>query len=103
MELPIMLLIMLVTGFVGGCVNFYLPSNRKQDGTLELNFVRSTVLGIGATLLVPIFLNTVDSQLMDDIKLCSEKHKKKGLILVMKIKSNKYQFQLKKLILILQM
>lgn len=79
MELPIMLSIMLVTGFVGGCVNYLLPSNRKQDGTLELNLLRSTILGIGATLLVPIFLNTVDSQLMDDIKLCSEKTQEKGI------------------------
>lgn len=79
MELPIMLSIMLVTGFVGGCVNYLLPSNRKQDGTLELNLLRSTILGIGATLLVPIFLNTVDSQLMDDIKLCSEKTQEKRI------------------------
>ncbi|WP_336689097.1 MULTISPECIES: YEATS-associated helix-containing protein [unclassified Chryseobacterium] len=79
MELSIMLLIMLATGIVGGCVNYLLPSNRKQDGTLELSFLRSIVLGIGATLLVPIFLNTVDSQLMDDIKLCSEKTQEKRI------------------------
>lgn len=56
--------VMTVTGVLGGVMNYHL--NRKDDP--DSSFWRSILLGVGASLLVPLFLNMISSNLMDLIR-----------------------------------
>ncbi len=68
MSFCIMLLIMLGTGIIGGIVNYLLPGNNPDPKKFVKPPLQCIVLGIGATLLVPLFLEIAQSKLMDDIR-----------------------------------
>lgn len=68
MSFYIMLIIMLVSGVIGGIVFYLLPENKNEDGKFKSNKYECIILGIGATLLVPLFLEIAQSKLMDDIR-----------------------------------
>ncbi|WP_131724392.1 YEATS-associated helix-containing protein [Chryseobacterium indologenes] len=72
MELYCILGIMLITGILGGIVNFYSDAN-KQTGSESTAKLRSAgvciLFGIAATILVPLFLKFAESKLLDEIKL----------------------------------
>ena len=59
---------MLITGIVGGVINYLMPANSNADSG---KFVRPVwqciILGVGATLLVPLFLEIAQSKILDDI------------------------------------
>ncbi|MBK9048450.1 MAG: hypothetical protein IPL74_17805 [Bacteroidetes bacterium] len=69
MTLYILLLIMILSAFLGSTVNFFMPSNTDPaTGKFKDKWIKCFVLGLGATFLVPLFLQTVDSRLMDNIQ-----------------------------------
>jgi len=63
----------IIASILGGIINFYLPSNDPDDqghpqGRKDLNhLMRCMFLGIGATLLVPLFLELAKSKILDDV------------------------------------
>jgi hypothetical protein len=59
------LTIMLGAGVFGGVVNYYLA---KPDEVPRPDLRRSVVVGIAASFLVPLFLNMISSDLMDQIR-----------------------------------
>jgi uncharacterized membrane protein YeaQ/YmgE (transglycosylase-associated protein family) len=65
-------IIMIVAGILGGTINNFLASDAGSDGN-KLNVWRSVVIGIGAALLVPLFLNMISSNLMSDVVGSKEK------------------------------
>ncbi|MEO5685696.1 MAG: YEATS-associated helix-containing protein [Chitinophagaceae bacterium] len=67
MSLTFLLTIMLVSGIAGGCINFLLPSNITADGKKIRKLLACLILGVGATILVPLFLEIAQSKLMDNI------------------------------------
>lgn len=67
MSLWIMLTIMCISAIVGGFVNYLLPAN-SQDGRFVKPWWQCIILGFGATLLIPIFLELAQSKLMDKIR-----------------------------------
>jgi hypothetical protein len=60
----LVVLIMLGAGILGGTVNFYLA---KPDDVPPPNVARSVVVGTAASLLVPLFLNMISSELVNNI------------------------------------
>lgn len=69
MTLYILLLIMIFSALLGSTVNFFMPSNTDPaTGKFKDKWIKCFVLGLGATFLVPLFLQTVDSRLMDNIQ-----------------------------------
>lgn len=70
MTIQAMVWIMALTGFLGGIVNYLMPSNRdkKDPEKMKQGFFESVIIGIGATILVPLFLELAQSKLLDDIK-----------------------------------
>lgn len=74
MSIILIILIILVTGSFGGYINYLMPSNKKEvtkDGQTTEQIIRPwwqcLFLGIGAALLVPLFLEIAQSKLMDNI------------------------------------
>lgn len=53
--------VMVVGGVFGGLVNYYI--NFKQEST-DASMVKSVVIGLGASSLVPVFLNMISSDLV---------------------------------------
>lgn len=68
MSIPILVLIMLVTGFIGGSVNYLLPSNTNETNQYIKPWWHCVSLGIAATLLIPLFLEIAQSKLLDDTR-----------------------------------
>lgn len=58
-------LIMVGAGIVGGIVNYCLLDDKQQTG--RTGIIKCVIVGIGASLLIPLFLNTISSQLVDDV------------------------------------
>lgn len=58
--------ITIVTGLFGGLINFLLLD--KEDELSVLKFFRSTIVGIGAAFVVPLFLQTISSDLINQCK-----------------------------------
>jgi predicted transcriptional regulator len=58
--------ITIVTGLFGGLINFLLLDNEKELSLLK--FFRSTIIGIGAAFVVPLFLETISSDLINQCK-----------------------------------
>lgn len=73
MPVWILFIIMLVTGALGGCVNYLLPANRSDNAGKAKQSVyirplwQCILLGVGATLLVPLFLELAQSKLLDPV------------------------------------
>lgn len=70
-----LLLVMVASGLLGGVVNFiYSYSNGRKKMVQFVDLLKSMITGIAASLLVPIFLNTISSNIVkesetDDTKL----------------------------------
>lgn len=70
MSFPISIFIMLTTGLIGGYINFLLPANIDVQKNKKLrNQKHCIVLGIGATILVPLFLEIAQSKVLDHVHL----------------------------------
>jgi len=66
MSILVVIFIMLAAGLLGGWVNYLLPSNEKDGVKIRL-LINCIILGIGATLLVPLFLEIAQSKLLDEM------------------------------------
>jgi hypothetical protein len=64
MSHPEVLAVMLVAGLLGGTINFAL--SRTEHSTWR-DWFWSTVVGLGASLLIPLFLNTISSSLLSGL------------------------------------
>jgi hypothetical protein len=69
MSFFIILTIMISAGVLGGFVNYLMPANKKADGKTVRGWINCIVLGIGATVLVPLFLEIAQSKLLDNIHM----------------------------------
>lgn len=67
MSLYIALVIMLAAGILGGIINYCLTAAGAADAP-KPNFIKSVVIGIGATFLIPLFLQIAQSKLLDGIR-----------------------------------
>src|SRR5262245_24722585 len=66
------ILIMLSMGALGGTINHFLlreSEERKGAGerAIEWRYGRALFIGVGAALLIPLFLSTISSQLLADV------------------------------------
>lgn len=57
--------VMLLAGSFGGVINYFLTRTSDPENTTIL---RSITIGVGASFLVPLFLNMISSNLIDSIK-----------------------------------
>ena len=64
--IPILML-MLLAGALGGIVNTAL--GKKEDDTVSAPLKQNVTIGIGAAFLVPLFLKSVDSKILDTLHL----------------------------------
>ncbi len=60
--LPIMILVLLLSGFFGGLINFFMSEEESKKA------LRCIVIGIGASFMVPLFLNMISSNLLEQIR-----------------------------------
>ena len=60
-----LILIMVIAGYFGGLVNYYLVDENGEKGKRS----KSIILGLGASFLVPLFLNMISSKLLDKTTL----------------------------------
>ena len=68
MSFPIILIIMLGCGLLGGLINYLLPANENTEtGNKIRKKWQCILLGLGATLLVPLFLEIAQSKLLDGV------------------------------------
>jgi hypothetical protein len=73
----ILLVAIVFAGFFGGLINFYLSyRSASEDTTLW----KSITLGIGASALVPLFLTTISSHLIEDIRTLPDDQSKNILV-----------------------
>lgn len=65
------ILIMLFAGTFGGIINYYLDQENREKNkeTTRANYRKSIIIGIGASLLVPLFLKMISSDLADLSKM----------------------------------
>src|SRR5882757_2219848 len=65
MSFPIILIVMLCCGLLGGLINYLLPANDNTDTGKKIRpGWQCILLGLGATLLVPLFLEIAQSKLL---------------------------------------
>jgi hypothetical protein len=67
MSLYILLIIMAFAGICGGCINYFL-SLRITSENNNYSFISCICVGIGATILIPLFLEIAQSKLLDNIR-----------------------------------
>ena len=68
MSFPLIILIMLTAGLFGGLVNFLLPANENPDTGKKIKlWWECLILGIGATIMIPLFLEIAQSNLLENI------------------------------------
>lgn len=65
----ILLAVMVAAGSFGGLINYFLTRTSDPENT---TVPRSVIIGIGASFLVPLFLNMISSNLIDSIKGSNE-------------------------------
>lgn len=63
-----LLMIMVLSGGLGGIVNFLLEANRESQVTKKHEIIKSIIIGISAAFLVPLFLNTISSNIIAESK-----------------------------------
>src|SRR5690348_16948972 len=69
MALGIMVIILLLAAVIGGYANFLLPANNGEDGKSKLRRPgECIVLGLAATLMVPVFLELAQSKLLENVR-----------------------------------
>jgi hypothetical protein len=56
--------IILLSGIVGGTINYFLSKPDKMD---VFTWMRTAFIGVGAAFLMPLFLNTISSSLLSDM------------------------------------
>lgn len=56
--------IMILSGLLGGIINYFLVHQPKEDFSKSYIFLKSLLLGLGASLLVPLFLHIIGSNLL---------------------------------------
>src|SRR6478672_2228974 len=66
MSIYIAIVIMIITGLFGGWINYLLPAN-EADGKKQMKWINCTVIGVGATLLVPLFLQITQSRILENM------------------------------------
>lgn len=66
MSIYIAIVIMIITGLLGGWINYLLPAN-EVDGKKQMQWINCTVIGVGATLLAPLFLQITQSRILDNM------------------------------------
>ena len=57
-------IVLLVSGILGGLINFFLADPNVER---QLTWWQNSVIGLGASLMVPLFLNMISSNLIDTI------------------------------------
>jgi hypothetical protein len=57
--------VMLLAGSFGGVINYFLTRTSDPENT---SILKSIIIGIGASFLVPLFLNMISSNLIESIK-----------------------------------
>lgn len=75
-----LILVMIVAGLLGGLINFYLvtgdvaaegdkgKNGLKKSLSIGDNLIKSLIIGVGASFLVPLFLNMISSNLLESSK-----------------------------------
>ncbi|MDQ0496065.1 YEATS-associated helix-containing protein [Paenibacillus brasilensis] len=63
-----LLIIMVLSGGLGGVVNYLLEANRESQETKKYEIIKSIIIGISAAFLVPLFLNTISSNIIAESK-----------------------------------
>lgn len=66
MSIYISIVIMIITGLLGGLINYLLPAN-EVDGKKKMKWTSCIVIGVGATLLVPLFLQIAQSRILENM------------------------------------
>ncbi|HEY9002752.1 MAG TPA: YEATS-associated helix-containing protein [Mucilaginibacter sp.] len=80
MSFPVLVAIMLLCGIIGGIINCILPQNKDTNADPQAKgrtLFHCILIGIGATILVPLFLEIAQSKLLDNLRMtwqirCSE-------------------------------
>lgn len=57
--------VMIFSGFLGGLVNYFVSRKEDPQGS---SFLKSVILGVAASFLVPLFLNMISSSLLESIR-----------------------------------
>jgi hypothetical protein len=70
MSLSIVLLIMLLTGLFGGLINWALQAAPGTSDAPVQTSGRCLLIGLGATILIPLFLEIAQSKLLDNMCWC---------------------------------
>jgi regulator of replication initiation timing len=64
----ILLLIMIVAGALGGVVNYFFAPKEKDRESGRNELIKSITVGVAASLLVPLFLNMISSEIIEKSK-----------------------------------
>ena len=60
-----MIIVMITMGILGGIINYFINDSEKNDMENEkIEIMKAVIIGIGASLLVPLFLNMISSSLL---------------------------------------
>lgn len=57
-----------VSGVIGGCVNYYCNLKKDSESDDGNTVLRSVIIGIGASIIVPIFLEITQSSILDGLQ-----------------------------------
>lgn len=69
------LIIMIITGLIGGAVNYLSDSNKvTETSKFKRSLLECLFLGFAATIMIPFFLKLADSSLLQDINIKNEKN-----------------------------
>lgn len=69
MQLSCLIIIMIIGAIVGGSVYFISPTNKADDGSPVIGWIKSVIFGLGATAIIPVLFVTTQSQLLDNIEI----------------------------------
>ncbi len=92
----IIILIILVMGIFGGCVNYFMLTQSTDIDASDKNHMlkKSLFLGVAASILVPLFLNTISSSVITDILANKDTYKSyfifSGFCLIAAVSSNRF-------------
>lgn len=67
MSFYIAISLMSIAGLIGGVINYVLAKGTHIEGK-KPNFLHSVLVGVGATILVPLFLELAQSKLLDEMR-----------------------------------
>lgn len=60
--------IIIASGIIGGCVNYYYNLKKDSENEDVNTLTRSIIVGIGASIIVPIFLEITQSRILEGLK-----------------------------------